>query len=61
MIKIFYSGTYKVRHEQIHKDNVLEMLKDDVRSKIVGNVEDTVYASKGYVCGRVLLRKRRPQ
>ena len=47
MIKIFYSGTYKVRHEQIHKDNVLEMLKDDVRSKIVGNVEDTVYASDG--------------
>ena len=47
MIKIFYSGTYKVRHEMINKDNVLEMLKDDIRSKIVGNVKDTVYASDG--------------
>ena len=33
MIKMFYSGTYKVRH--------------DIRSKIVGNVKDTVYASDG--------------
>lgn len=49
MIKIFYSGTYKVRHELINEDNVLEMLKDDVRSKIVGNVKDTVYASDGVV------------
>ena len=49
MIKLFYSGTYKVRHEMINKDNVLEMLKDDLRSKIVGNVEKTVYASKGVI------------
>ena len=49
MIKLFYSGTYKVRHEFINKDNVLEMLKDDIRSKIVGNVKDTVYASNGVV------------
>jgi hypothetical protein len=49
MIKLFYSGTYKVRHELINKDNVLEMLKDDVRSKIVGNVYDTVYASDGVI------------
>lgn len=49
MIKLFYSGTYKVRHEFINKDNVCEMLKDDVRSKIVGNVEATVYASDGVV------------
>ena len=47
MIKMFYSGTYKVRHEKINEDNVLEMLKDDIRSKIVGNVKDTVYASDG--------------
>lgn len=47
MIKIFYSGTYKVRHEMINEDNALEMLKDDMRSKIVGNVKDTVYASNG--------------
>ena len=49
MIKIFYSGTYKVRHELINKNNVLEMLKDDLRSKIVGNVKDTVYASEGVI------------
>ena len=49
MIKIFYSGTYKVRHEFINENNVCEMLKDDVRSKIVGNVRDTVYASDGVV------------
>ncbi len=47
MIKLFYSGTYKVRHEMINEENVLEMLKDDIRSKIVGNVKDTVYASDG--------------
>ena len=29
MIKIFYSGTYKVRHELINKNNILEMLKDE--------------------------------
>ena len=38
MINLFYSSTYKVRHELINEDNVLEMLKDDIRSKIVGNV-----------------------
>ncbi|MBR3132463.1 MAG: hypothetical protein IKG42_00015 [Clostridia bacterium] len=47
MIKLFYSGTYKVRHELINEDNILDMLKDDMRSKIVGNVKDTVYASEG--------------
>ena len=47
MIKIFYSGTYKVRHELITEENICEMLKDDVRSKIVGNVKDIVYASDG--------------
>ena len=49
MIKLFYSGTYKVRHEMINEKNVLEMLKDDMRSKIVGNVKDTVYASDGVI------------
>lgn len=49
MIKIFYSGTYKVRHELINEDNVLEMLKVDIRSKIVGNVKDTIYASDGVI------------
>ena len=49
MLKLFYSGTYKVRHELINEDNVLEMLKDDLRSKIVGDVKSTVYASDGVV------------
>lgn len=49
MIKLFYSGTYKVRHELINRDNVLEMLKDDTRCKIVGSVKDTVYASDGVI------------
>lgn len=49
MIRIFYSGTYKVRHEEINRDNVYEKLKDDVRSKIVGDVVPTIYASDGVV------------
>lgn len=49
MIKLFYSGTYNVRHELINENNVLEMLKNDLRSKIVGNVKDTVYASNGII------------
>lgn len=49
MIKLFYSGTYRERHESITRENILEKLKDDVRSKIVGNVKDTVYASNGVV------------
>lgn len=49
MIKIFYSGTYKVRHELINENNVLKMLKDDMRSKIVGSVKKTVYSSNGVV------------
>lgn len=45
MIKLFYSGTYCTRHEFINENNVLEMLKDDIRSKIVGDVKSTVYSS----------------
>ena len=46
-MKLFYSGTYNVRHELINESNVLEMLKDDIRSKIVGSVKDVVYHSDG--------------
>ena len=46
---MFYSGTYSVRHELINENNVLEMLKNDLRSKIVGDVKSTVYASEGVV------------
>ena len=49
MIKLFYSGTYNVRHELVNEENILEMLKDDIRTKIVGNVVDTVYASDGVI------------
>ena len=49
MLKIFYSGTYKVRHELINENNILEMLKDDTRSKIVGDVKETIYSSSGVV------------
>ena len=47
MIKMFYSGTYQKRHELINKENVCEMLKDDVRCKIVGDVKKTIYSSDG--------------
>ena len=49
MINLFYSGTYCVKHKLINECNVCTMLKNDIRSKIVGNVKDTVYASDGVV------------
>lgn len=45
MIKLFYSGTYCTKHELINKNNIELMLKDDMRSKIVGNVSSTIYSS----------------
>lgn len=47
MIKLFYSGVYKVRHEFINESNVCDMLKDDMRSKIVGDVTKTIYGCDG--------------
>lgn len=49
MIKLFYSGTYNTRHELINKDNVEEMLKNDMRSKIVGDVSKTIYPSDNVI------------
>ena len=49
MIKLFYSGTYNIRHELVNETNALELLKDDIRTKIVGNVKDFVYASDGII------------
>ena len=49
MIKLFYSGTYNIRHELVNENNALELLKDDIRTKIVGNVKDFVYASDGII------------
>lgn len=45
MLKIFYSSPYSIQHKDINEDNVEEMLKDDIRSKIIGNVKDFVYGS----------------
>lgn len=47
MIKIFYSSAYNVQHKNINTNNALNMLKDDIRSKIIGNVKDFVYGSDG--------------
>ena len=49
MIRLFYSGTYKVRHELINENNVLKLLKDDIRTKIVGDVKNVVYANDGVI------------
>lgn len=49
MIKLFYSGTYCAKHKLINESNVYTMLKNDIRSKLVGNVKDVVYASDGVV------------
>ncbi len=47
MIKIFFSSPYNIRHKDINFDNVEEMLKNDIRTKIIGNVKDFVYGSEG--------------
>lgn len=49
MTKVFYSGTYCTQHQFINEDNVKEMLKDDIRSKLVDNIEDVIYANDGVV------------
>ena len=47
MIKIFFSSPYNVQHKYINQDNATEILKDDIRSKIIGNVKGFVYGSDG--------------
>ena len=47
MIKIFFSSSYNVQHKYINPDNALEMLKDDIRAKIIGDVKKFVYSSDG--------------
>lgn len=49
MIKLFYSGTYCVQHQYITEENVKEMLKDDIRTKLVDNIDDVIYANDGIV------------
>lgn len=47
MIKMFFSSAYNVQHKNINPDNAEEMLKDDIRSKVIGNVTDFVYGCDG--------------
>ena len=49
MKKIFYSGTYRVQHRLITEENVKDMLKDDLRSKLVDKIDDVIYASEGVI------------
>ena len=49
MLKIFFSSPYNIKHKDITEANALTMLKSDIRSKILGNVKDFVYASSGKV------------
>ncbi|MCI9234247.1 MAG: hypothetical protein HFH08_06650 [Bacilli bacterium] len=47
MIKLFMSSSYKVKHSEINEKNILEKLKNDIRSKLLGDVEKFVYPSSG--------------
>ena len=47
MIKIFYSSPYNIQHKDITPNNAEELLKDDIRSKIIGNVKEFIYGSDG--------------
>ena len=47
MIKIFYSSPYNIQHKDVNFDNAEELLKDDIRSKIIGDVKKFVYGSNG--------------
>lgn len=47
MIKIFFSSPYNIKHKDINPENALIKLKNDVRSKIIGDVKKFVYASEG--------------
>jgi hypothetical protein len=47
MIKIFYSSPYNIQHKNINPSNAEELLKDDIRSKIIGNVKEFIYGNDG--------------
>ena len=47
MIKIFYSSPYNIQHKDVNLDNAEELLKDDIRSRIIGDVKKFVYGSNG--------------
>lgn len=47
MIKIFFSSPYNIQHKDINPNNVEDMLKDDIRSKIIGDVKKFVYGNNG--------------
>lgn len=54
MIKIFYSSPYDIQHKDVNRNNVEELLKGDIRSKIIGDVKGFVYGNNG-----VCLKKNR--
>lgn len=47
MVKIFFSSPYNIQHKDINANNVEEKLKDDIRSKIIGNHKGFIYGSNG--------------
>lgn len=49
MVKLFYSGTYSKQHQYITEENVKEMLKDDIRSQLVDDIDGVIYANDGVV------------
>ena len=46
MKKLFYSSAYNVRHSEINEENVLDKLKDDIRSRMLGDVKKFVYSER---------------
>lgn len=46
MIKAFVGSTYDIRHETINEKNAEEVLKDDIRSKLLGSSSKFVYAER---------------
>ncbi|MBQ3293191.1 hypothetical protein IJG93_02740, partial [Candidatus Saccharibacteria bacterium] len=46
MKKLFYSSAYNIWHSEITEQNVTEKLKDDIRAKMLGDVEKFVYGER---------------
>lgn len=47
MIKIFFSSPYNIKHKDVNLNNAEEILKDDIRTKIIGDVKKFVYGNDG--------------
>lgn len=44
--KLFFSSAYNVKHSLITPENAAEMLKDDIRARLVGNVNHFLHPSR---------------